>query len=410
MKSLLPLTFALLACSSASETPPPANNVDAGTEAATSNLIKFSMNVKVAPGSEVHRCEFIKMPKSADGGEIFIGGRAHKYTPGSHHYLIFRTDLTSIPPELSKQVNCFEGEGVMKHQRGYVHGGQTPEGKDQFPAGVAMAFKSEEVLLFQAHYVNAGKTELDATVNVEWAPVEKATVQHRAGVTNFYNPFIYVPAKADARANMSCPFTHDVTILGAGPHMHKRGVHYEAFLDEPGKPPADKPFYTTDDWEHPLSYVGPMQLKAGARVRFSCFYKNPDDKLYIQGQSADNNEMCMFSAVYYPEMKLEENQCRTGMAQIGQGTLNCSKTGECMQACPPEERVDATVFPPRISACVQKCAVDSCPSAIEKFMPQMFCLQQNCAAECKAGGDVCRTCMGNKCLSQSAACLSHTCE
>lgn len=413
MKSLLPLTLALfsLACSS-NDGGTPAAGTDAGTDTATApdNLIKFTMNVKVAPGTEVHRCQFIQMPKSADGGEIFIGGRSHKYTPGSHHFLIFRTDLTSIPAELAKQVGCFEGDGVMKHQRGYVHGGQKTEGKDEFPAGVGMAFKSGEVLLFQAHYINPGKTELDATVNVDWKPVDKATIQHRAGVTNFYNPFIVVPPKSDARANMSCPFTGDITILGAGPHMHKRGVHYEAFMDEVGKPPADKPFYTTDDWEHPVDFIGPVVVKAGTRVRFSCHYKNTDDRTYLQGQSAELDEMCMFSAVYYPEMKLEDNQCRGGMAQIGQGTLKCTDVGACMQACPPEERADTTVFPPKLSECVQKCAVDSCPSAIEKFLPQLSCLQANCAAECKAGDAECRTCMGNKCLAVSAACLSHTCE
>lgn len=408
MKSYLALSLMLLACSSNDGGTPPAQAPDTGVTA--DNSIKLTMNVKVAPGTEVHRCQFIKLPKSADGGEIFVGARSHNYTPGSHHFLVFRTDLTSIPAELSKQVGCFEGEGVMKHQRGYVHGGQTPTGAEEFPAGVAMAFKSEEVLLMQAHYVNPGKNELDATVNVSWKPIDKASVQHRAGVTNFYNPFIYVPAKSDAKALMSCPFTQDVTILGAGPHMHKRGVAYEAFIDEAGKPPAATPFYTTDDWEHPINYVGPMQLKAGTRVRFACHYKNLDDRTYIQGQSADNDEMCMFSALYYPEMKLEENQCRTGMAQIGQGTLKCSDLSACMQACP--ERADASVFPPKISECVQKCAVDSCPSAMEKFMPQLFCLQSNCATECKPGApeEGCRTCMGNKCLSQSAACLTHACE
>lgn len=411
MKSLLALFALSLAACSSSETTPAATTTDGGTDTATTaaNVIKFSMNVKVAPSTEVHRCQFVQLPKSPDGGEIFIGGRSHNYTAGSHHFLIFRTDLTSIPEGLKNQVGCFEGDGVMKHQRGYVHGGQTTAGTEAFPAGVAMAFKSEEVLLVQAHYLNAGKAELDATVNAEWRVVDKASVQHRAGVTNFYNPFIVVPPKADARAQMSCPFTQDVTVLGAGPHMHKRGVYYEAFLDEVGKPPADKPFYTTDDWEHPINYVGPTKLAAGSRVRFVCKYTNPDDKTYVQGQSAELNEMCMFSAVYYPEMKLEDSQCRTGMALIGQGTKSCSEIGSCAQACPAEERVDPTVFPPKISECVQRCVVDSCPSATEKFLPQTFCLQQNCAAECKAGPDTCRSCMGSKCFDVSVACLGHTC-
>jgi hypothetical protein len=407
MKSLLfPVSLAVLAlaCGSSSDNGPTNTTGDAGTT--QSNLIKFSMSVTVAKGTEVHRCQFIKMPKSADGGEIFIGARAHEYTPGSHHFLIFRTDLAEIPAGMDKQVGCYEGEGMMKHQRGYVAGGQTPKESDKFPDGVALAFKSEEVLMFQAHYLNAGSADLDATVNVEWTTVPKDTVKYRAGVTNFYNPFIYVPAKADATANMSCPFTQDVTMLGAGPHMHRRGVHYEAFLDEDGKPPATTPFYTTDDWEHPINFVGPTQLKAGTRVRFTCHYKNPDEREYFQGQSADDNEMCMFTAVYYPEMKLDDGQCRNGMALIGQGTKTCNEVTQCAQACPP---YTGTGGPADVGPCQQKCVADGCPSSTEKFTQQIMCLQANCAADCKLGSDACKTCMQAKCLTQALGCLSHTC-
>jgi len=408
MKSLLlPLALSLtVGCGSSVDSS--ANGTDAGGETATtpSSLIVFDMNVKVTKGTEVHRCQFVRMPKSADGGEIFVGARSHEYTTGSHHFLIYRTDLSEIPAGMDKQVDCFEGTGLMKHQRGYVAGGQKAKEADKFPEGVALAFKSEEVLLFQSHYLNAGTSDLDAKVHVEWTTVPRETVKHRAGVTNFYNPFIYVPAKAEATANMSCPFTHDVTVLGAGPHMHRRGVHYEAFLDEPGKEPAATPFYTTDDWEHPVNYLGPMQLKAGTRVRFKCFYKNPDDRVYTQGQSAENDEMCMFSAVYYPEMPLADGQCRNGMAQIGQGTLKCSEVTSCAQACPPYEPMGG---PADIGACQQKCVVDGCPSSSEKFTKQIMCLQANCAADCKAGTDPCRACMQAKCLSEALGCINHTC-
>jgi hypothetical protein len=409
MKSLfLPLSFAFLAAAcGGSDNTTPAANTDAGADTATSasNVIKFTMNVKVAKSTEVHRCQLIKMPKSADG-EIFIGARSHEYTSGSHHFLIFRTDLTEIPAGMEQQVGCYEGAGMMKHQRGYVAGGQKPKESDKFPEGVALAFKSEEVLLFQSHYLNAGSSDLDATVNVEWTTVPKDSVKHRAGVTNFYHPFIYVPAKGEATAQMSCPFTQDVTILGAGAHMHKRGVFYEAFLDEAGKPPATTPFYTTDDWEHPINFIGPAQWKSGTRVRFKCHYKNPDERTYIQGQSAEDNEMCMFSAVYYPEMKLEDGQCRNGMAQIGQGTKTCSEVSSCAQACPPSETSGG---PADVSECAQKCVVDGCPSSTEKFTQQIMCLQANCAADCKASQDSCRMCMQAKCLSQALLCLNHTC-
>ncbi len=406
-----PLALCLSACSSTSSEAPAARAAaDSGTETATSeaNLIKFTMDVKVEPGTEVHRCQIVRMPKAAasDEGEIFIGARSHEYTPGSHHYLIFRTDLTEVPPELSGQVDCFEGSGIMKYVRGYVAGGQVPKETVEMPAGVAIPFKSEEILIFQAHYVNAGKTQLAAKVNVQMTTVPKATVQHRAGITNFYNPFIYVPAKSIATANMSCPFTQDVTVLGAGPHMHRRGVLYKAFLDEPGKR-ATEPFYTTDDWEHPLNFTGPLVLKAGARVRFECHYANDTENVYVQGQSAETDEMCMFSAIYYPAMELADNQCRNGMSEVGSGTTTCSEISTCARACPPYQSDPGR--PADISPCVQKCVTEGCASSTAPFVTQIMCLQKNCAAPCKEGPDTCRTCMTEKCPSEALACIAHKC-
>ena len=155
-----------------------------------------------------------------------------------------------------------------------------------------------------------------------------------------------------------------------------------------------------------MNWVGQMQLKAGTRVRFKCFYKNPDDREYVQGQSATDDEMCMFTAVYYPEMKFDDGQCRNGMALIGQGEKTCNDVTQCAQACPP---YTGTGGPADVSPCQQKCVVDGCPSSTEKFTQQIMCLQSNCAAECKAGTDACRACMQSKCLSQALGCLNHTC-
>ncbi|MGZ3417765.1 MAG: monooxygenase [Polyangiales bacterium] len=408
----LAIACVLVACSSSSTSPTPPATVATDPE----KIVTFEMDVTVPPASEVYKCQFLRMPKTPDGGEIFIGAQEHDYTPGSHHYLLYRTSLDSIPAELSKQLNCFEGEGVMKYQQGYIAGGQEPEGHVVFPPGVAQAFKSEEVLLFQAHYVNAGSKPIDAKVNVRWTRVDKSTVEQRVGVTNFYNPFIYVPPKGTGRAPMRCPINHDITILGAGPHMHARGVFYQAFLDEPAKAPATTPFYTTTDWDHPKSFVGPLEVHAGTRVRFECQYKNDTDQPFVQGQSALTDEMCMFTALYYPEMSVEENQCRSSdgwMDELGTKTdasaLNCSQLGACMQSCPKEDQPAPGVFPPKIGVCVQKCMSDSCPSASTYFMPQLDCLQKNCATDCAGMSDACTTCMTNKCPTVAIACLNHTC-
>jgi hypothetical protein len=413
----LTLVAFMAACSAPSPSPalpdsaPPDLAPPDSANDASEDSIRFTMRVDVAPGREVHRCQFVRMPKAPDGGEIFVGARAHRYTPGSHHYLVFRTSLKTIPEALSGQVDCFEGDGIMQYARGYIAGGQTPEGADVLPEGVGLPFESEEILLFQAHYLNASAAPLEATIDLTWTKVPRQSVVHRAGVTNFYDPFIYVPPKTSALARMRCPIPKDVTIVSAVPHMHRRGKGYRAFLDAPGAAPSAAPFYTTADWEHPVPFAGPLAVSAGSHVRFECEYQNDEDRVFIQGQSADRDEMCMFTAVYYPAMGLEADQCRPGMDSHGSGTLSCSALGECMASCPAEDR-PGSEFPPKIGPCIQKCFVDSCPSASGPFLAQLACLNRQCGEACKggSGSDACRSCMIEKCPSEVTACLAAKCE
>src|SRR5262249_55391668 len=153
----------------------------------------------------------------------------------------------------------------------------------------------------------------------------------------FYDPFIFVPAHGSSTAQMRCPLRHDVTILSAGSHMHRRGVGYRAYLDAPAAAPAAAPFFTTNDWEHPPYFHRPLVAKAGAHVRFECAYTSNDAVDVIQGTSADANEMCMFSAFYYPEGDADEDDC-AGMDMHGAGDRSCAQTLSCVELCPNEER------------------------------------------------------------------------
>jgi hypothetical protein len=369
----------------------------------------FTMQLTVDAGTETTQCQFVTMPK----GTSYAVSMHHEYTPGSHHMLLYRTDLTTIDPSLAGLQDCYEGGNgtIMSHVRGVLYGSQEPMGMSMLPAGVGFELQSQEVLLFQVHYLNATTGPLQSKVQVTLHTVPDKQ-PNLAGVLFYYDPFIDVPPMSTATANARCTLPQNITLLGVFPHYHARGVGYRAFLDLPSQPAAADPFYTSTDWTHPAPWTGgPMTITQGTAIRWYCDYDNSSSgNEYFQGPSALTNEMCMFTGAYYPAMDAAQEGCFSSMSMFGSGTQACGATLNCFQAC-PQGTAPAGLGTSQggdVDPCWQKCFVQSCPSASDALLPELKCLGDNCKTECAAGN--CMTCAQQKCLSQSLACLNHVCN
>jgi hypothetical protein len=398
LRSLIcaPLLSALAACSSSPSKP----------ASSVAGNVHFTMNVSLAPGSEIFRCQFVNMPV----GEAFVVAAAHHYTPGSHHLLLYRTDLATIPQGGDQVQDCYEGLGgsIMSHVRGTLYGSQVPDASFTMPAGVAYHVNSQEVLLLQAHYLNASGNQVQASIDVGLTTITDASkVTYRAGNLFYYDPFIDVPPNGTAKAGARCTLTNDLTLVNVFPHFHARGIGYQAYLDLPGQAPASVPFYVSTDWEHPVAFTGqPMKLSAGTAVRFYCDYQNSGTNEYFQGPSAANNEMCMFTGLYYPEVDSNFELCRGSFDQFGVGNQTCGQSSACVQQCPvagnnPQQGI--------VSDCWQKCIVSSCPTASQPLFAQLRCIGSKCPT-CATGGSDCQQCALTNCSTEINACLSHTCN
>jgi hypothetical protein len=369
----------------------------------------FTMQLSIGAGTETTLCQFVKMP----AGKSYMISAHHEYTPGSHHMLLYRTDVTTIDPSLSGVQDCYEGGGgtIMSHVRGVLYGSQEPMGMTMLPDGVGYEIQSEEVLLLQVHYLNATMQPLDSTVKVTLHTVPQK-VANLAGVLFFYDPFIDVPPMSTATANARCTLPQDITLLGVFPHYHARGVGYRAYLDLPSQPAAADPFYTSTDWNHPAPWTGgPMKIAASTAIRWYCDYDNTSGSdEYFQGPSARTNEMCMFTGAYYPAMDAASEGCFRNMSMFGSGTQACGATLNCFQACPMGTAPSGlgTSAGGNVDPCWQKCFVESCPSASDPLLAELACLKANCQTECAAGN--CSTCAQQKCLQQSLGCLNHVCQ
>ena len=409
------LGFLALACSSSKPT-------DAGSTI-PSGPTTFSLTSTVAASSEAFKCTYVQMP-AADG---FIVGGEHQYTPGSHHLLLYRTDLTAIPAGAASPSvgDCYANDqDYMSHIRGVVYPAATPTGSMKMPSGVGLPYKANEIFLFQVHYLNPKAETLNTEVHVH-LDTQTTPVQQNAGVLFFYDPFIYVPQGAQGKAGQRCPIPKDITMFSEGSHYHARGVNYQAYLDTPAPAaPTTSPFYTSSDWESPVVGADTIQIKAGSYLRYYCDYDNTKGtQNFIQGQSAATNEMCMFIGLYYPAMDQAAEQCNGG-DQWGTGSVGCVDTLNCLQACPAQG--DLGPLGIGFNECTQKCFVDSCADVSAPLNDLLNCIQSSCPAcgqgmtdagssssSAADGGDAgandCTSCVLTQCGSKYGTCTQTSC-
>lgn len=403
------------ACSSSSGTAPAAANGSAPDAAGTfvpfpAGPTTFDMSFTVAAGAEDFECTYVSMPATAG----FIIGGQHEYTVGSHHLLIYRTTLSSIPAGLGSPTlgDCYAPDAsYMSTISGVVYPAATPTGELTMPEGVGLPFTANEVFLFQVHYLNATAKSLDAHVSVHLT-TQTAPVKQNAGVLFFYDPFIDVPQGAKAVASTRCPIPHNITLFTEGSHYHARGAGYQAYLDPPSGSPASTPFYTSNNWASPTIALDTIHVPAGSHLRYYCDYDNTQGtQAYFQGQSAAKNEMCMFIGMYYPAMSTADEQCYSGDT-FGTGTVSCTDTLSCLSACPASDGGAGGGSGPQqvdFDPCIQQCFAQSCPNAAGPLTGALNCIQSNCASQCASSGSACTSCVAASCASPYEACASAAC-
>jgi hypothetical protein len=367
------------------------------------------MDFTVAGGAEDFECTYLTMPSTAG----FIVGGQHEYTIGSHHLLIYHTTLTSIPAGQGSPTlgSCYApGATYMSNIDGVVYAASIPTGQLDMPSGVGLPYSASEVLLFQVHYLNATSHAIDAHVSVHLT-TQTTPVAQQAGYLFFYDPFIYVPQGGGATASMRCPIPQSITLFTESSHYHARGVGYQAYLDT-SSTPAATPFYTSDNWASPTIQDTTIQIPAGSHLRYYCDYDNSQGtQAYYQGQSAANNEMCMFVGLYYPAMPVSDEECYAGDT-YGTGTASCTDTLSCLAACPPDDAGTSDSSGPQqvdFSPCIQQCFAQSCPDSAGPLRTALDCIQSQCATQCASSGEACNSCVAASCASQYEACASATC-
>jgi hypothetical protein len=370
---------------------------------------QFEMTSMLAPGQEIERCRFFVAPPEG----LYIRRDEVRYSPGSHHVLLYRTPYTSLPTmdhrgnavDPTAVFDCPEGPGSYFQVTGIIGGAQSTHGDSMvdLPDGVAVKVAGGAVLLMNTHYLNASPEPRQTTARINLYTVPKEEVRAEAGVMFLYNPFIRVPEGGTASARLRCRINQDITLVNAQSHMHQRGVGYVAELLAPGSASdaaIPERIYENTAWEEvPVKrFAEGKPIAAGSFIDYRCDYRNTEGREILQGPSA-RDEMCMFLGAYYPYSR--EIEACTQPTYMGSGTKSCSEALSCVQQSLSDQRKHIP------------CIVDSCPQVAAPLTAAYLCMGGAvfgaCKAACKADPTQCQSCVQATCMGDITACSAARC-
>jgi copper type II ascorbate-dependent monooxygenase-like protein len=421
-------SFVLAACSPSPSAPPPPTSQGTTPGAPPSGPLaappagqgfQFEMTTAIAAGQEDERCKFVTLPSS-----IWVNEDDVRFTPGSHHFLLWETSYASIPTtdingntvDTSQVFDCVGGPSASWSITQPVGGSQSANGTSLIsglPANAALHVEAT-VLILDLHVLNATAQPLDtdARINLWTVPASQITIE--AGTYFFYNPFIKVPAHAKAAARMSCPVTSDVTLVNGQSHMHARGLGAVANLVD-GSDELIEELYASDTWTDPAvkTWSPGVALKAGQAIDYQCNYQSDQDNDVTQGLTT-KDEMCVFFGLYYPRDKECETCSKDGTfanlssaaTYIGTGSASCASSLSCIASAQPISMDHGDSL--------YGCMVDSCPKVGPELTRVVDCersaVQGSCASTCQGGEAGCGACIEQTCGDQLSACESATCN
>jgi hypothetical protein len=277
--------------------------------------VQFALDVMIPAGQELLECQYVAMP--SDRGVIAVNSAESHYTPGSHHLLAYRTDLTALPTDHVGVWNCNDGAWFM-HDKGSYYEAQQPDSHRELPPGVAHEFQPGEVVLMQSHYVNTTAANINAHVTLTLHTMDIKKVTAEAGTILFSNVNISLAPHSKSRVTMTCTLPQDFHPAELWSHMHQRAANFVATTNDASATTAlGGMLYAEPDWSEPQPRIYPYEpaitIKSGSTITFSCDFDNDTDKTITYGDSAQTNEMCIFHGMYWPRMPAAAESCRGGM-------------------------------------------------------------------------------------------------
>jgi hypothetical protein len=244
------------------------------------------------PGEESFKCQDFENPFGSDVAVV----RTESELPAgsSHHLTVFLEPDASDGP--------LQDCGTLKF-KDRLHSAQQPTLARQFPTGVGIRMAGSEGLRFLMHWFNTTSEPITASAKFTLVAGELDSVREPAGFFLANNPAIHVAPNSAGAATKTCTAPANVSFFEFVSHMHRRSTHVVAQTG------AGRVVYEGTEWDHPEPNVfePPLQLGTDTDITWTCSFFNEMSEPLTYGESAETNEMCVITGLYYPaEQRLFE--------------------------------------------------------------------------------------------------------
>jgi hypothetical protein len=246
------------------------------------------------------------------GVDVAIGQSESDMTTGSHHLHVFYGADNPPSTTVAACANPFEFRSLL-HVAGQPHLVTT------YPAGMAAKLKGTTGLRLQAHYLNAGTTPFTANIVVRLTKVDPSTITKWIAQLYFNRTVLTVGKGPGQVVSTTCtvPSTYgQIGLISGASHMHSRGTHFVATTS------TGTSLVDTTQWDEPpiVAYNPAITLNPNDSITWTCTYDNETGNPLTFGDSAQNNEMCIFLARFYSAPSGDDIECQSP-SPSGAGTV-----------------------------------------------------------------------------------------
>ena len=268
-------------------------------------------------GQELQNCISFQLP--SDRGVIAVHSAESHYTPGSHHFLVYRTGRQALNDGEDVAHMCTPTEENI-HFDGTFYEVQAPDSHRDLPPGIAHLFQPGEVLLLTSHYLNTTENDLDCDVSFTLHTMDPADVQQEAGSIFFYNPAISLPPSSRVTVTRSCPISSDIHLALLWSHMHWRGsTSSPAATIRPPRTRSQRCIRPNRGTSRPrgVSLRPSGHAARGLELDLLVHLRECERPTVVAGQSASTNEMCILHGMYWPRIDPATEECFSGSSTMG---------------------------------------------------------------------------------------------
>ena len=249
-------------------------------------------------GQELFKCYHVAFPATE---EFPVGEWDSQMSPGSHHFILYRTAGDTAADGTLTNNACTQGFGGTT----WLYTAGSPRGHLPFPEGVAMTLSAKERITFDLHYINTTTQTIQAQVILNANKV-KAEKFEKANAQISFNVGIAVPPHGTQTVQGECTPAANAKYFLMQTHSHKYTTKAQV-VRKLASGQLGEVLSESTNWEVPEVRIWPgepfLTFKQGEKFQYSCSYKNDTNNTITVGISAELNEMCMAEAYFFPAVQ-----------------------------------------------------------------------------------------------------------